>query len=380
MGNKILLSIAVPTYNRAKFLKEFFDNLEPQMVGAGTNIEVCVSNNGSIDNTRDVVQGFAAKHPGRVRYGENKENLGFDKNVLKAVDMAQGKYIWTFSDDDLFNDGALSKVIGLVADLENKDKVIAGVAVKDSAFRRDEKTGRLIKYHSSVDEVKPPVYQTDFVKIIQGDVPYTGISNLIFNGEFLKKLIKDKPDLVNMGIGTYYFHSWLYLLLLIFNKEAECWVINEDLMTVTDTVPKFKFILEDHFELVYKGNFKFFDNLALVSKGADKKTIAAVKKQRRHANVSLIGMMALFKAYDIPNFASWAKCVKLSFKYLPFANALLVTAMIAGLSIAPPAIVKKTYKALLRRKYKAKADRIWLDTDTQFNYWNLQEGNRRMTE
>src|SRR4030042_2276184 len=99
--NQKLLSICVPTYNREDCLKRLLDNIIPQVLESKEKIEVCISNNASTDNTKKIVMMFKEKYTDLLKYSENKENLGFDRNVLRVVNMAEGEFIWTLSDDDL---------------------------------------------------------------------------------------------------------------------------------------------------------------------------------------------------------------------------------------------------------------------------------------
>lgn len=374
MKNKRLLSIAIPTYNREKFLKELFENLELQIAGIESEVEICVSNNGSADNTKRVVFDFSQKHPGLVKYGENDKNLGFDKNVLKAVALAQGEFIWTFSDDDLFNEGALKYVFNFIKEKKKAGEIIGGLVVKDSSWQTDEASGKKVKYHSSVIKEKPEIYQADFTEILQGGVPYTGISALIFNGALVKRMLEDCLELVQPGLGSHYFHAWLYLVMMILNKEAVCWVINKDMMVTFDVVPRFKLIMEDHFELVYRGYYKFFNDMLVVAKGADEKIIAAITKERNDAVFSIIGIMAQFKAFKIPTWSSWKRCLNLAFEYFPFFKAVLIAGAIIALAVTPSTIIEKFFKICLKIKFGKKADAVWLDIYTQFTCWNQRDG------
>jgi len=379
MNNKILLSIGIPTYNRAGFLEELLSNIAPQMSEFKGIVELCISNNHSKDNTREIVTKFLKRYPNLIKYNENKENLGFDKNVLKVINMAEGKFVWTFSDDDSIAKDGIKKVIKFIE--ENGSKRIGGMAVKDASYRMDTKTGEKIKYHSSVDKNRLTTYGGSGISgIIRGDIPYRFISVLLFNKELLKKILEEKPDLVKKGIGSYYFHSWLYLLLFLLNEGFQYRVLNEEIVITFDAKPKYKFVIEDQFELIYKGNFKFFDNLLAAVKKSDKNIIKVIKAKRRRAKFLIIPVMMLFKIFGIKNYASNFRCLKLSFKYFSFFDAVLISIFSIIILIAPVFLIKKTYKLYLRIRLGSKAESDWLETYTQFTYWNQPDGLRRMTK
>ncbi len=106
-----LLSIAIPTYNRASFLEQNLAQLRTELatVAPGT-VEVLVSDNCSPDETPAVVtRAIAAGLP--VRYVRNEKNLGWALNFAQCYDLAGGKYVLMLGDDDLFVDGALALLV-----------------------------------------------------------------------------------------------------------------------------------------------------------------------------------------------------------------------------------------------------------------------------
>src|SRR3989344_1537810 len=114
MSNKPLLSIAIPTYNRAAYLQNLLDNILPQATQLDGMVQICISNNCSTDNTRELVLGLQKRYPNLIKCSENKQNLGFDMNVLKVVEMSDGEFIWTLSDDESITDNGLDQVVKFI--------------------------------------------------------------------------------------------------------------------------------------------------------------------------------------------------------------------------------------------------------------------------
>ena len=370
-----LLSIAIPTYNRADCLKRLLNNIVPQALEFKDKVEICVSNNSSTDNTREIVLNFKEKCPDLIKYNENEKNLGFDRNLLKVVNMAEGEFVWTFSDDDLIVKNGLKEVIRFIT--ENKDKKMGGMVIKFSSYLVDVRTGKRMKYQSSVDENKPEMYGgLTFVEMLQDDNPYQGLSVLIFNNKLLKKILKGKQDLVKKGIGSHQFHTWLFLLLLLLNREAKYYVLNKSIAISPDTISKSKFTTVDHLLLIYKGRIKFFEDLLATIDKSEKDTIRAIKKLRRHPIISIIYIMALYKAFGAANYASFVKCIKLSFKYLSFLQSLLMSVSAIIILIIPSRILKKLCKfsMRLRPRTRKKVESTWLETCIAFAYLNRGKG------
>lgn len=106
---KPLLTIAIPTFNRAWCLRELLPVLADQ-VKDEPRVELIISDNASPDETSSVVQDFVARGL-RVRYMRNSQNIGSDANFLQCFERACGKYFWLFSDDDLIVPGGLARIL-----------------------------------------------------------------------------------------------------------------------------------------------------------------------------------------------------------------------------------------------------------------------------
>ena len=139
-----LLSLCIPTYNRASLLEPMLQSLCRQCAAFGEQVEIVVSDNASTDATPAVVATASAIHP--IRYFRNDENVG-SRNFLLAVERASGEYGWVLGDDDLVLDGGLQAITqALLAhgeiDYFYVNYFTAPMAVRDE-FLRDEGTGRL---------------------------------------------------------------------------------------------------------------------------------------------------------------------------------------------------------------------------------------------
>jgi abequosyltransferase len=106
------LSICVPTYNRAGFLIELLESLvQGTSAAERARVEVCVSDNASTDGTEPRVREFASRQGLQLVYHRNPENLGADRNFLKAVTIATGEYCWLMGSDDMLPPGLIGEVL-----------------------------------------------------------------------------------------------------------------------------------------------------------------------------------------------------------------------------------------------------------------------------
>lgn len=116
MDEEPLLTIAIPTWNRAPFLKSTLTQLRREMVNVPHGkVELLVSDNCSPDETASTVE-QAILSGLSIHYTRNKENIGSDANIAQCFNLAQGKYVLILGDDDLFVDGALEILLHRLSD------------------------------------------------------------------------------------------------------------------------------------------------------------------------------------------------------------------------------------------------------------------------
>lgn len=110
-----LLTIAIPTWNRAPYLEKNLAQLHAQLAKIPFgSVEILVSDNCSPDSTREVVE--CAKNVGLpIRYVRNETNVGWALNFAQCFDLANGKYVLLLGDDDLIVDDALPLLLDRLA-------------------------------------------------------------------------------------------------------------------------------------------------------------------------------------------------------------------------------------------------------------------------
>ena len=165
-----LLTLAIPTYNRATLLDRLLAVLANEL-HTDPRVELLVSDNASPDSTPSIV----SQHQARglcVRYFRNETNIGPDGNILACFERASGKYVWIFSDDDLPAPGTIDRIL---ATLSSQELDIVGI--QSYSFDGDYRQHR------------PFVRQSDLV-LLRADhlarlvhVFFTFISGIIVNKE-----------------------------------------------------------------------------------------------------------------------------------------------------------------------------------------------------
>ena len=112
---KKVISICIPTYNRANYLAQALNSLCANLAedpALKDFLEIVISDNGSTDDTPAIVDGYREKLP--LLYHRNDSNIGPVRNLCKAASLAHGEYVWFLSDDDVLNAGALGYLMAFL--------------------------------------------------------------------------------------------------------------------------------------------------------------------------------------------------------------------------------------------------------------------------
>ena len=115
-----LLTIAIPTFNRAKLLDKQLAWLAEAIKGFEADCEILVSDNCSTDNTQDVVKKWQStlSHI-TFNYNKNPENIGVLKNITYCLNAATTQYVWTIGDDDPIQEKAVTYVLTKIKEHQN---------------------------------------------------------------------------------------------------------------------------------------------------------------------------------------------------------------------------------------------------------------------
>lgn len=97
MSKKV--SIAMATYNGGKYLREQLDSIVGQTICPD---ELIICDDGSSDNTVEIVREFSGNSPFKILVVMNDENLGYSQNFSKALGLCTGEYVFLSDQDDVW--------------------------------------------------------------------------------------------------------------------------------------------------------------------------------------------------------------------------------------------------------------------------------------
>ena len=110
-----MLTIAIPTYNRADKVKRLLSVIKDEIFSfrLQDRVAVIVSDNASTDTTSSAVSEFLNAEI-NIKYYRQPENLGFDGNLRFLYMHADTQYVWFMADDDLPLKGAIAKIVNAI--------------------------------------------------------------------------------------------------------------------------------------------------------------------------------------------------------------------------------------------------------------------------
>ena len=91
------LSVIIPMYNAEKYIERCLDSLLNQNI-AEDDFEVLILNDGSFDNSPEIVEKYSKRHKNIILY--NDENEGPDAKRNKGIRLSRAKYIYFVDADD----------------------------------------------------------------------------------------------------------------------------------------------------------------------------------------------------------------------------------------------------------------------------------------
>ena len=120
-----LLSICIPTFNRASCLDNLLKNISNIVLQYGADIEICISNNNSSDNTAKVIQGWSNKF--EIKHIKQKQNIGGTSNAIAVTNEATGRWLILIGDDDEFLVENFKNLIVYLKTASETDWIMVGV-------------------------------------------------------------------------------------------------------------------------------------------------------------------------------------------------------------------------------------------------------------
>lgn len=107
-----MISVAMATYNGAKYIREQIDSILNQTI---QDIELVICDDCSSDDTIEILEAYANRDT-RVIVYSNSHNLGFKKNFENVISKCRGKFIALADQDDIWYPNHLELLMNAMDD------------------------------------------------------------------------------------------------------------------------------------------------------------------------------------------------------------------------------------------------------------------------
>lgn len=171
------VSMVIPTYNRAGgYMEQAIESILGQEY---ENLDLTVLDDGSTDQTPQVLEGYARSHPERFRWVRH-ENMGQIRTINKGFEMAEGELVGYLNSDDVLLPQATTR---LVEALEDAGPEAAGVYASWLSIDEDGEV---------IDSVSPLPYELR--DAVRYNDPTVGTGSLVRRGA-LEAIGSPDPEL-----------------------------------------------------------------------------------------------------------------------------------------------------------------------------------------
>lgn len=123
------LTVGIPTFNRAEWLRESIDSVLAQSF---TSFRLIVSDNASDDDTPEVVRSF---DDDRIQYVRSARNIGALGNINRLIALADTEFLVLLPDDDVLRQGHLDATMQVLERFETVGLVHTAFEFVDAESR-----------------------------------------------------------------------------------------------------------------------------------------------------------------------------------------------------------------------------------------------------
>ena len=127
-NEKPTLSVCITVYNQRELVKQCLDNI---IQCDENDIEIIISDDNSSEDIKGLVQSYSDN---RIRYYCNNENLGHDRNIIRALELSTGKYALVLRTRDYLISEKIGDLISILKK-ENASYITAAALNQDGKIK-----------------------------------------------------------------------------------------------------------------------------------------------------------------------------------------------------------------------------------------------------
>lgn len=139
-----LLSITIPCYNSASYLKKCIDSLLPGKEA----VEIIIVNDGSTDGTSLIAHEYEKNYPGIIKVID-KENGGHGSAINAGLNAAEGLFFKVVDSDDWVSPDALMTIIETLRQFSASDTVL-DMLISNFIYEKSDGNKKVIRFNHSL--------------------------------------------------------------------------------------------------------------------------------------------------------------------------------------------------------------------------------------
>lgn len=151
MSNRIKITVFTPTYNRGYTINKCYESLKKQTF---KKFEWLIYDDGSVDNTKEIVEGFIKEGIVNIRY-YYEENRGKHVAINRGTDLAKGELFFIVDSDDYLTEDSLKVVNEAWDSIEDNNKnKYAGVSGRRYLVNKDNNKFNFSEKYYDADSIR----------------------------------------------------------------------------------------------------------------------------------------------------------------------------------------------------------------------------------
>lgn len=244
--NNGILTICIPTYNRADLLNITLSKLID--VVKEYQCEIIVSDNASIDNTKKIVETHKKYYP-NLKYFCQSKNVGYDRNVATCYENSTSEYVWLLGDKYEISEEKFNYIFdllkqrnyhGIIVNSENRIKNTSSKVFNDASTLLSEIGWHMTLLCSSIipkefitQQILERYFDTDFIHFgvfFENIVKYENLNILWIADNIVSGTKYGKSRTNNWNLFDVFAIQWFSIVMSLPNQIS----LNSKLKCIKD--------------------------------------------------------------------------------------------------------------------------------------------------
>ncbi len=224
-----VLSVTVPCYNSEAYM----ENCIHSLLTGGTEVEIILVNDGSVDRTGEIAEKYAKDYPDMVKV-IHQENGGHGEAVNTGLRHASGLFFKVVDSDDWVSISAFKEMMKTLAELAGEQQLVDMVISNFIYEKEGVRHKKAMRYRSAFPQNK--VFTWDDVKFLRKG-QYILMHSVIYRTKLLRECHMQLPDHTFYVDNIFVYHPLPYVKTMYYlNVDFYRYYIGREDQSVNEQV------------------------------------------------------------------------------------------------------------------------------------------------